>query len=244
MPEGTIEEQIVGTMNVSQETPTADRKRGTRFSPPSREQLLNWAPFWGVIFLGALLRFWALGDKPLHHDESLHAYFSLQLMHNMENWISCFSPASSCYHYDPLLHGPFQFHAIAFVYQLSQLLGAPDHGINTTTVRIAAATLGTVIVGLPYFLRDRLGTIGAWLACFLLAISPSMVYFSRFAREDIYMACFTLLLVVATARYLRTRKLSWLMWAVLAFSLSYATKEATFLTVAIFGSFLGALIAW
>jgi uncharacterized protein (TIGR03663 family) len=101
-----------------------------------------------------------------------------------------------------------------------------------------------VIVALPYFLRDRLGTIGAWLACFLLAISPSMVYFSRFAREDIYMACFTLLLVVATACYLRTHKLSWLMWIVLAFSLSYATKEATFLSIAVFGSFLGALLVW
>ncbi len=244
MPEGTIEEQIVGTMNVSQETPTADRKRGTRFSPPSREQLLNWAPFWGVIFLGALLRFWNLGDKPLHHDESLHAYFSLQLMHNMETWISCFNPSVSCYHYDPLLHGPFQFHFIALVYKLSQWLGAPDHGVNTTTVRILAATLGTLIVGMPYFLRDYLGKLGAWLACFLLAVSPSMVYFSRFAREDIYMACFTLMLVVAIARYVRDRQMRWLILAAVAFALSYATKEATFLTIAVFGSFFVAVIVW
>ncbi len=86
--------------------------------------------------------------------------------------------------------------------------------------------------------------MGAWLACFLLAVSPSMVYFSRFAREDIYMACFTLLLVVSVARYLRERKMRWLVLAFCAFALSYATKEATFLTVAIFGSFLGALICW
>jgi predicted membrane-bound mannosyltransferase len=101
-----------------------------------------------------------------------------------------------------------------------------------------------VIVGLPYFLRDYLGKWGAWLACFLLAVSPSMVYFSRFAREDIYMACFTLLLVVSVARYLRDRKMRWLILAALAFSLSYATKEATFLTVAVFGSFFVALIVW
>jgi uncharacterized protein (TIGR03663 family) len=165
-------------------------------------------------------------------------------MHNLENWAGCFNPGTSCYQYNPLLHGPFQFHAIAFVYKVSQLLGAPDNGVNTTTVRIAAATLGTVIVGLPYFLRDYLGKVGAWLACFLLAVSPSMVYFSRFAREDIYMACFTLLLVVGTARYLRDRKLGWLVIAALGFALSYATKEATFLTVAVFGSFFGAIVAW
>jgi len=221
-----------------------EQPRRKRLVPPTREQLLLWLPFWGVILLGAILRFWGLGDKPLHHDESLHAYYSLQLMHNIENWAGCFSPTASCYQYNPLLHGPFQFHAIALVYKISQLLGAPDSGVNTTTVRIAAATLGTVIVGLPYFLRDYLGKIGAWIACFLLAVSPSMVYFSRFAREDIYMACFTLLLVVGTARYVRDRKLRWILLAAAGFALSYATKEATFLTVAVFGSFFGALLAW
>src|SRR5437870_902836 len=124
-----------------------------RFSLPTREQLLTWIPFWGVILFGAILRFWGLGDKPLHHDESLHAYFSLQLMHNLENWAGCFNPGVTCYQYDPLLHGPFQFHIIALVYKISQVLGVYDHGVNTFTVRIAAATLGTVIVGLPYFLR-------------------------------------------------------------------------------------------
>jgi uncharacterized protein (TIGR03663 family) len=230
--------------NEEEDIEEIDRPPRRKFFPPDREQILKWAPFWGVILLGAILRFWGLGDKPLHHDESLHAYFALQLMHNLENWSGCFSGTLSCYRYDPLLHGPFQFHAIALVYKISQLLGVYDHGVNTVTVRIAAATLGTVIVGLPYFLRDYLGKIGAWLACFLLAVSPSMVYFSRFAREDIYMACFTLLMVVAVARYIRSRAMHWLIVAAAAFSLSYATKEATFLSMAVFGSFLGALLAW
>jgi len=207
--------------------------RRRRFSLPTREQLIAWSPYLAVVLLGAILRFWGLGDKPLHHDESLHAYFSLQLMLNPAN-----------YRYDPLLHGPFQFHAIALVYKISQLLGAYDNGVNTTTVRIAAATLGTVIVGLPYFLRDYLGKIGAWLACLLLAVSPSMVYFSRFAREDIYMACFTLLLVVCVARYVRSRHMGWLIMAGVAFALAYATKESIFLLIAVFGSFFGALFIW
>jgi uncharacterized protein (TIGR03663 family) len=218
-----------------------------RFSKPTSEQLLTWIPFWGVILLGAILRYWGLGDKPLHHDESLHAYYSLQLLNNMAHWTWCINPPPqgySCYVYTPLLHGPFQFHLIAFVYKISQLLGAPDNGVNTTTVRIGAATLGTAIVALPFFLRDYLGKLGAWLACFLLAVSPSMVYFSRFAREDIYMAFFTLLIVVGVARYVHTRKMRWLVIAAAGFAFSYATKEATFLTVLVFGSFLGALIAW
>jgi uncharacterized protein (TIGR03663 family) len=218
-----------------------------RFIPPTRDQLLTWIPFLGVILLGAVLRFWGLGDKPLHHDESLHAYYSLQLFNNMAHWTWCINPPPqgyNCYTYTPLLHGPFQFHFIALVYKISQLLGAPDNGVNTTTVRILAATLGSAIVALPFFLRVYLGDVGAWLACLLLAVSPSMVYFSRFAREDIYMAFFTLLMVVGIARYVHTRKMRWLVVAAAGFSFSYATKEATFLTILVFGSFLGALIAW
>ena len=244
----SVEKDVVDSdLVVYEEKEEDEAPKHRRFFRPSRDQLLTWIPFWGVILLGAVLRFWGLGDKPLHHDESLHAYYSLQLLNNMAHWTWCINPPPqgySCYVYTPLLHGPFQFHFIALVYKISQLLGAPDNGVNTTTVRILAATLGTAIVALPFFLRDYLGNIGAWLACFLLAISPSMVYFSRFAREDIYMACFTLLMVVGVARYIHTRKMRWLVIAAAGFSFSYATKEATFLTILVFGSFLGALIAW
>ena len=225
------------------------QRRRFRLRPPTGEQLLRWAPFWGVILLGAILRFWGLGDKPLHHDESLHAYYSWQLLLNLEHWSWCISPPPSdpsyaCYTYNPLLHGPFQFHFIALVYRISQLVGAPDNGISTTTVRIPAALLGTLIVALPYFLRDYLGKWGALLASFLLAVSPSMVYFSRFAREDIYFACFTLVWIVGVARYVRDRKMRWLVIAAAGFALAYATKEAIFLEMLIFGAFLGALIVW
>ncbi len=250
----TVEEAISDEKNVVDsdlvifdENEEEEVPQRRRIFPPTREQLLTWIPFWGVILLGAVLRFWGLGDKPLHHDESLHAYYSLQLLNNMAHWTWCINPPPqgySCYIYTPLLHGPFQFHFIALVYKISQLLGAPDNGVNTTTVRILAATLGTGIVALPFFLRDYLGKVGAWLACFLLAVSPSMVYFSRFAREDIYMAFFTLLMVVGIARYVHTRKMRWLVITAAGFSFSYATKEATFLTILVFGSFLGALIAW
>ncbi|HYB02400.1 MAG TPA: flippase activity-associated protein Agl23 [Ktedonobacteraceae bacterium] len=232
---------------VYEEDEEDEKPQRRKFASPTRQQLLTWIPFLGVILLGAVLRFWGLGDKPLHHDESLHAYYSLQLLNNMAHWTWCINPPPqgyTCYTYTPLLHGPFQFHFIALVYKISQLLGAPDNGVNTTTVRILAATLVTAIVALPFFLRDYLGNVGAWLACLMLAVSPSMVYFSRFAREDIYMAFFTLLMVVGVARYVHTRKMIWLVIAAAAFSFSYATKEATFLTILVFGSFLGALIAW
>ncbi len=225
-----------------------ERKR-FHLRTPTREQIIRWAPFWGLILLGAILRFWGLGDKPLHHDESLHAYYSLQLLGNLEHWSWCIQPPPqyptyACYVYNPLLHGPFQFHAIALVYWISQHLGAPDNGVNTTTVRIAAATLGTLMVGLPYFLRDYLGKWGAWIASFLLAVSPTLVYFSRFAREDIYFAFFSFVMIVGVARYVRDRKMRWLVVAAAGFSFAYATKESIFLMIMTSGCFLGVLVAW
>src|SRR5579885_3718180 len=113
--------------------------RRRRFALPTRGQLIAWSPYLAVVLLGAILRFWGLGDKPLHHDESLHAYYSLQLLHDLETWGNCINPpypGYTCYTYDPLLHGPFQFHLIAFVYWISHLVGAPDNGVNTPSVRI------------------------------------------------------------------------------------------------------------
>ncbi|BCL78485.1 hypothetical protein ccbrp13_09500 [Ktedonobacteria bacterium brp13] len=213
---------------------------------PLREHWSAIAAYALVFIIALVTRFYNLGIRPLHFDESEHAYYALILLqNNIQQWFSCFNASnSSCYHYNPITHGPFQFHAIAFVYLISKFLGAADNGINTTTVRIAAATMGSVLVMLPYFLRSWLSNVGAWLTCLLMALSPSLIYYSRFAREDIYMACFTLLLVIATAHYLRTHQGRWLLLAASSFMLTYATKESAFLLIAVFGSFLGAVLAW
>lgn len=136
----------------------------------------------GVILLATILRFWDLGAKPLHHDESMHAFFSLTFARN---------PAS--YQYDPLLHGPFQFHAEGFIFMVilaaERIFGvggaAGNPWINDATARILPAIFGIGIVVLPLGLRRQLGHIGALVAALLLAVSPTFVYFSRFLREDI-----------------------------------------------------------
>src|SRR5262245_48971038 len=86
----------------------------------------------GLTALPPILRFWGLGDKPLHHDESMHAFYSYMYARN-----------PSGYEYDPLLHGPFQFHAVgiffALVLGLQHLFGvggaAANPWINDTTAR-------------------------------------------------------------------------------------------------------------
>lgn len=195
----------------------------------------------GVILLATILRFWDLGAKPLHHDESMHAFFSLTFARN---------PAS--YEYDPLLHGPFQFHAEGFIFMVilaaERIFGvggaAGNPWINDATARILPALFGVGIVALPLGLRRQLGRIGALVAALLLAVSPTFVYFSRFLREDIYFNFFMFAMVVCAVQYAHKRTLRWIVGFFLSAVLAYATFEGFYLTMVIFASFLAVLVLW
>lgn len=176
------------------------------------------AAFGALVLLAGVLRFWDLGSRALHHDESLHALFSWYLY------------TGAGYQHDPLMHGPFQFHATALIYLL---FGDSDY-----TARVPPALIGAFTVALPYFLREQLGRTGALCTAALLALSPSVLYYNRFLREDTYVFAWNLLLVVALWRYLHTSRQAYLLLGAFALSLGFATKETTYLTTLIFGSYL------
>src|SRR5690606_32137458 len=127
---------------------------------------------WEVLVYGGLLlftvvtRFWDLGSRSLHHDESLHALYSYYLY------------IGRGYQHDPMMHGPLQFHLNALFYFL--------FGVSDYTARILPAICGVALVMTPFFLRRFLGKYGALSTSALLAISPTIFYYSRFVRNDIY----------------------------------------------------------
>jgi uncharacterized protein (TIGR03663 family) len=182
------------------------------------------AVYAALVALALALRLIALGDRPFHHDESQDAYFSWTFF------------TSGDYHYDPLLHGPLRFYLTAAVYTV--------FGDSDFTARLAPALMGTAMVALPYFLREQLGRVAALAASVLLAVGPSYLYFSRFAREDIYIAAITLAMLVVTFRFLDRprRRQPPLIGGLLA--LSFATKESTFITLFVAGTFFAAALAW
>ncbi len=182
--------------------------------------------FYSVIFVLALVtRFWDLGSRALHHDESLHSYFS---------WIY---EAGNGYIHDPLMHGPFLFHATAFMYLL---FGATD-----AVSRFSPALFGVILVMLPWFLRgDRqLGRWGALSASALLLISPSILYYSRFIRHDIFAATGALLLFIAIIRYIETPEPRWAIIGGLAIGYLLTTKEVSFIVLFVFVIILGVAIS-
>ncbi|HYW90352.1 MAG TPA: flippase activity-associated protein Agl23, partial [Chloroflexota bacterium] len=149
----------------------------------------EYLPFLALMLAGLVLRFWDLGDKAFHHDESLHAFYSWRLYDGQG------------YVHDPMMHGPLLFELNALAYLL---FGASDF-----TARLVPALLGTAIIGMPYFLRHELGRAGAIAASLLFVISPAFLYFSRFIRHDIYVDAFTMLMVIGAFRYLATGNRNW-----------------------------------
>ena len=116
-------------------------------------------------------------------------------------------------------------------------------GDTDFTARLAPALMGTAMVPLAALLRGQLGRVSAFAAAVGLAFGPSYLYYGRFAREDIYIACITLALLAVTFRFLDRprRHQPALIGALLA--LSFATKESTFITVFVAGTFLVVALA-
>ncbi len=181
---------------------------------------LNWETAFYIllIVLAITTRFWDLGARAISHDESWHANWSWKLY------------AGQGYQHDPASHGPFLFEANAFIHLL--------FGVNSYTARIVPALFGVILVALPYLFRKWLGRTGALVTSALLLISPSILYYSRYIRNDIYIVVWTLLLIFAMFRYLEERKDFHLYLMTIILSLSFCTKEVTFMNGFILGSFL------
>ncbi len=157
------------------------------------------------VLITILTRFWNLGSRALHHDESLHAVYSWYLY------------VGRGYVHDPLMHGPFLFHITALMYWL--------FGDSDFTARLAPAIFGVLFVISPIFLRRWLGRAGALFAAFMLMISPGFMYFSRMLRHDIFASFFMLWMVIALFQFLHTRADRWLFIGALALGLEITTKE-------------------
>ncbi|CAA9513797.1 MAG: hypothetical protein AVDCRST_MAG69-2642 [uncultured Solirubrobacteraceae bacterium] len=202
----------------ARESGAVEMAPGRRRGSASRGEIVAYG---ALVAVALVLRLIDLGERPYHHDESQDAYFSWILLTNGD------------YEYDPLLHGPLRFYLTAAILAV---LGDTDF-----TARLAPVLMGTAMVALAWGLRPLTGRIAAFVVAVLLAVGPSYLYFSRFAREDIYIACLTLALLVVVFRLL-DRPRPWQPAAVGALlAASFATKESTYITCFVFGTFL---LAW
>jgi uncharacterized protein (TIGR03663 family) len=178
---------------------------------------------WSLTLIAAAPRLWALDRRPLHHDEGSNAIFVLRLLRE------------GVYQYDPAnYHGPVLYYLSAWALAVC--------GVGTRAFRLVPAALGTLMVPLVWSLRGEMGRCGAAVAAMLIAVSPSMVYYSRDNIHEIYFVALTLTMVCAGLRGCRTGGIGSLMVAGAAAGGLAATKETAPI---VFGAvILAAAVAW
>lgn len=172
-----------------------------------------------LIAVAVVTRFYDLGARVISHDESLHTYYSYELY------------LGKGFVHTPLMHGTFQFHIVALIYAL---FGASDF-----TARVASALFGVAAVALVWYFRKWLGKAGALLAALFMIISPYMLYYSRYVRNESFVVVWALLMAMALFNYMEGRQEKWLYTMVAATALMYTTKEVSYIYVAIWMLFLG-----
>ncbi len=181
---------------------------------PSYGRRERWA--WGALLsLALLLRVWDLGSRAFHHDESIHGWFTHQLAFQ------------GTYVYDPIYHGPVQYYVVAAAFRL---LGDSDF-----SARLPAALGGVGLVAMAMLLRARFGRRAALASGLLLAISPNLLYYTRFCREDAWSLLGTFGLFLWLDRWWATRRVADLALAAVWGAVAFASKENFYV--------LGALMA-
>jgi len=165
-----------------------------------------------VILLAIVTRFYNLGARVMSHDESLHTYFSWLLYRGQG------------YEHSPMMHGPFQFHIVALTYFL---FGASDF-----TSRIPAALFSIGIVWRLWYWRRYLGKWGALIAAFLMVISPYMLYYGRYVRNESFVGFSGVLMLYAMLRHLEVGGKKYLLMLAAALALHFTSKETSFIYTA------------
>jgi uncharacterized protein (TIGR03663 family) len=189
----------------------------------SRTEKQAWLALLAVAFL---LRVVALGARPFHHDESIHAWSANRLVHE------------GTYKYDPVYHGPFQYYMVATALVISELPDAIENwlgwrgpsnqmtpGKGDTAARMPAALGGVALVALALLLRPRFGAAAALVAGALLAVSPTFLYYTRFCREDVWSLLGTAGAFLFFDAWVRTERLRDLAISALFLAVAFTSKE-------------------
>jgi uncharacterized protein (TIGR03663 family) len=158
------------------------------------------------------LRLPRLNQRPMHGDEAVHADKFRMLLEQ------------SYYEYDPNeYHGP-TLNYLTLV--PAWLTGAENlTQVSEFTVRIVPVFFGVCLILLLLPMARGLGVGVVFFAAVLTAVSPAMVYYSRYYIQEMLLVCFTFGAIVSGYRYAQSRNIGWALSAGVCLGLMHATKE-------------------
>src|ERR1051326_2098843 len=177
------------------------------------------------------LRVPKLVTRPLHNDEAVNAVKVTELWQHDR------------YAYDPdEYHGPTLHYATLPFLWLSGARNSDE--LSDATLRLAPVAFGVGLILLLLLFADGLGRQAlAWAAIFI-AVSPAMVFYSRYFIHEMLLVFFTALTLGAGWRYTQTRSAGWAGLAGAGLGLMYATKETFVLAVVAMALAAIAAVVW
>jgi len=177
---------------------------------PSRNALLI---LLSVITLGALaFRLPRLSQRVMHQDEAIHADKCAEL------W------KTHRYDYDPdEYHGPTLNY---FTLPVLWLSSAKTYAQTSEWMyRLVPVLFGAALVMLLFLVRDGMRVSEQIAAGVLTAISPAMVYYSRYYIQEMLLVFFTFAAMGCGYRYARSGRWGWCIACGAMLGMMYATKE-------------------
>ncbi len=194
-----------------------------------------------TLVVAAVLRLADLGNRPMHCDEAVHAIKFGRLLEEDD------------YVYDPReYHGPslnFLTLPVAWAVSAEKLTE-----ITEAHLRLLPAVFGIGLVALVWLVRDELGRAAALWAALFAAVSPAMVFYSRYYIQEMLLVAFTFAAIVALWRYRRAatgptarrsraawfRQAFWLVLLGFSIGMMHATKETC--VIALFAIVVAAVV--
>ncbi len=158
------------------------------------------------------LRLPRLHQRPMHGDEAVHADKFRSLLEE------------GFYEYDPNdYHGP----TLNYLTLVPAGLGGARNltQVSEFTLRVVPAFFGVCLILLLLPMARGLGAAVVFCAGLLTAISPAMVYYSRYYIQEMLLVCFTFGAIVSGYRYARSKSIGWAISAGVFLGLMHATKE-------------------
>lgn len=185
-----------------------------------------------LVLAGAIaLRIPKLETRPLHNDEAVNAVTVAELWQHGR------------YAYDPNeYHGPVLHYATLPFLWLSGARNADE--LPDSVLRIAPVVFGTGLILLLLLFSSGLGRHAVVWAALFTALSPAMVFYSRYFIHEMLLVFFSVLAIGAGWHYRETPSPGWALAFGAAVGLMFATKETFVLSLAAIVLAAGITAAW
>ena len=188
------------------------------------------AAFLAVILIAIALRAPDLSRRPMHTDEAVHAVKFGMLLED------------GFYRYDNTeYHGPTlnYFTLIPAWTESAERLREVDEA----TLRIVPVVFGVGLLLLLLLAVSALGRAAVVAAGLLTAVSPAMVFYSRYYIQEMLLVFFSFAVIVCGYQYVRRRQIGWAVATGVSIGLMHATKETAVIALGAMALALGLSVA-